>query len=135
VVVNERTGTIVMGEHVRLSSMAVSHGNLTIKINTDYNVSQPEAPLVVGRGVGRRPGRGGGRRPGRGGGGGETVVTPDVTTDVDEEPGRVIQVDRSITLGDLVRALNSVGVTPRDLVAILTAAKAAGALQADLQMI
>jgi flagellar P-ring protein precursor FlgI len=62
-------------------------------------------------------------------------VTPDVTTEVDEEPGRVIQVDGSVTLGDLVKALNSVGVTPRDLVAVLTAAKAAGALQADLQMI
>jgi flagellar P-ring protein precursor FlgI len=141
VVVNERTGTIVMGEHVRLSSMAVSHGNLTIKITTDYDVSQPEAPLAVGLGVGRGrgPGRGGGpgrgRGPGRGGVGGETVVTPDVTTEVDEEPGRVIQVDGSVTLGDLVKALNSVGVTPRDLVAVLTAAKAAGALQADLQMI
>ena len=62
-------------------------------------------------------------------------MTPDVTTEVDEEPGRVIQVDGSVTLGDLVKALNSVGVTPRDLVAVLTAAKAAGALQADLQMI
>lgn len=112
VVVNERTGTIVMGEHVRLSSMAVSHGNLTIKITTDFNVSQPE-PLSQG---------------------GATVVTPDVETNIEEEPGRVIQIDRSVTLGDLVRALNSVGVTPRDLVAVLTAAKAAGALQAEMQM-
>ena len=116
VIVNERTGTIVMGEHVRLSSMAVSHGNLTIKIQTKFNVSQPGSPVI-------------------GNAAGETVVTPDVSADVDEEPGRVIQVDRSITLGDLVKALNSVGVTPRDLVAVLTAAKAAGALQADLQMI
>ncbi len=112
VVVNERTGTIVMGEHVRLSSMAVSHGSLTIKITTDFNVSQPE-PLSQG---------------------GATVVTPDVETNIEEEPGRVIQIDRSVTLGDLVRALNSVGVTPRDLVAVLTAAKAAGALQAEMQM-
>ena len=116
VIVNERTGTIVMGEHVRLSSMAVSHGNLTIKIQTNFNGSQPGSPVI-------------------GNAAGETVVTPDVSADVDEEPGRVIQVDRSITLGDLVKALNSVGVTPRDLVAVLTAAKAAGALQADLQMI
>lgn len=112
VVVNERTGTIVMGEHVRLSSMAVSHGSLTIKITTDFNVSQPE-PLSQG---------------------GATVVTPDVETNIEEESGRVIQIDRSVTLGDLVRALNSVGVTPRDLVAVLTAAKAAGALQAEMQM-
>ncbi len=113
VVVNERTGTIVMGEHVRLSSMAVSHGNLTIKIKTSFNVSQP-GPASFG---------------------GETVVTPEVEATIDEENGRVIQVDGSITLGDLVKALNSVGVTPRDLVAVLTAAKAAGALQAELEMI
>lgn len=117
VVINERTGTIVMGEHVRLSSMAISHGNLTVKITTTFNVSQPEAPGLVGSAAG------------------ETVVTPDVETQVDEEPGRVIQVDRTVTLGELVKALNSVGVTPRDLVAVLTAAKAAGALQADLEMI
>jgi flagellar P-ring protein precursor FlgI len=62
-------------------------------------------------------------------------VTPDVDIEVDEEDSRVIQVGRSVTLGDLVRALNSVGVTPRDLVAVLTAAKAAGALQAELELI
>ncbi len=120
VVVNERTGTIVMGEHVRLASMAISHGNLTIKIQTQFNVSQPEAPGFIGRG---------GRAAGR------TVVTPDVETEVEEEESRVIQVDGSVTLGDLVKALNSVGVTPRDLVAVLTAAKAAGALQAELELI
>lgn len=120
VVVNERTGTIVMGEHVRLSSMAISHGNLTIKIQTDFNVSQPNAPLALGRGASV---------------GGETVVTPDVETEIEEEESRVIQVNGSVTLGDLVKALNSVGVTPRDLVAVLTAAKAAGALQADLELI
>lgn len=113
VVVNERTGTIVMGQHVRLSSMAVSHGNLTIKIKTSFNVSQPGPASFSG----------------------ETVVTPEVEAKIQEDDGRVIQVDGSITLGDLVKALNSVGVTPRDLVAVLTAAKAAGALQADLEMI
>ena len=112
VVVNERTGTIVMGQHVRLSSMAVSHGNLTIKIKTSFDVSQPNPASF----------------------GGETVVTPEVEAKIEEESGRVIQVDGSITLGDLVKALNSVGVTPRDLVAVLTAAKAAGALQAELEM-
>ncbi len=120
VVVNERTGTIVMGEHVRLASMAIAHGNLTIKIQTQFNVSQPEARGLLGR-----AGRGAGR----------TVVTPDVEAEIEEEKSRVIQVDGSVTLGDLVRALNSVGVTPRDLVAVLTAAKAAGALQADLELI
>ena len=117
VVVNERTGTIVMGEHVRLASMAISHGNLTIKIQTRFNVSQPEAPGLVGSAAG------------------ETVVTPEVNADVEEDQKRVIQVDGSVTLGDLVKALNSVGVTPRDLVAVLTAAKAAGALQAELELI
>ena len=120
VVVNERTGTIVMGENVRLASMAISHGDLTIKIQTDFNVSQPEAPAFLGRGS----------RPA-----GRTVVTPDVETEAEEEDGRVIQVDGSVTLGDLVKALNSLGVTPLDLVAVLTAAKAAGALQAELELI
>ena len=106
-----------MGEHVRLSSMAISHGNLTIKIKTKFNVSQPQAPGLIGSAAG------------------QTVVTPDVEPTIEEDPGRVVQVDGSVTLGDLVKALNSVGVTPRDLVAVLTAAKAAGALQADLEMI
>ncbi len=119
VVVNERTGTIVMGEHVRLASMAISHGDLTIKVGTQFNVSQPQTGFI-GRGAS---------------GAGRTVVTPDIQTDVQEEEGRVIQVDSSVTLGDLVKALNSLGVTPLDLVAVLTAAKAAGALQADLELI
>ena len=117
VVVNERTGTIVMGEHVRLASMAISHGNLTIRIQAQFNVSQPEAPGLIGSAAG------------------ETVVTPEVDAEVEEDKKRVIQVDGSVTLGDLVKALNSLGVTPRDLVAVLTAAKAAGALQADLELI
>jgi flagellar P-ring protein precursor FlgI len=117
VVVNERTGTIVMGEHVRLASMAIAHGNLTIRIQTRFNVSQPEAPGLIGSAAGK------------------TVVTPEVDSEVEEDKKRVIQVDGSVTLGDLVKALNSVGVTPRDLVAVLTAAKAAGALQADLELI
>ncbi len=117
VIVNERTGTIVMGEHVRLSSMAISHGSLTIKIKTTFDVSQPEAPGLIGDAAG------------------ETVVTPESDTTVEEEPGRVIQLDQSVTLGDLVKALNFIGVSPRDLVAVLTAAKAAGALQADMEMI
>ncbi len=117
VVVNERTGTIVMGEHVRLSSMAISHGSLTIKIKTEFDVSQPEAPGLIG------------------GAAGETVVTAESETTVEEESGQVIQIDQSVTLGDLVKALNFIGVSPRDLVAVLTAAKAAGALQADMEMI
>lgn len=116
VIVNERTGTVVLGEHVRLSTVAISHGNLTITIKKDLEVSQPLAPLI-------------------GRGGGETVVVPKSETLIEEEEARLIVVDRTVTLGDVVQALNAVGVTPRDLVAILSAMKAAGALQASLEII
>lgn len=116
VVVNERTGTVVLGEHVRISTCAISHGNLTITIKTRFNVSQPPAPII-------------------GSTGGQTVVTPEVETQVQEEPARLLLMDETVTLGEVVRALNAVGVTPRDLVAILSALKAAGALQAELEII
>lgn len=116
VVVNERTGTVVLGEHVRISTCAISHGNLTISVKNTLNVSQPPAPLV-------------------GSTGGQTVVTPDVQTDVKEQESRLMVVDETVTLGEVVRALNAVGVTPRDLVAILSALRSAGALQANLEII
>jgi flagellar P-ring protein precursor FlgI len=116
VVVNERTGTVVLGEHVRLSTCAISHGNLTISVKSTLNVSQPPAPVI-------------------GSTGGQTTVTPDVQTDVKEQEARLMVVDETVTLGDVVRALNAVGVTPRDLVAILSALKSAGALQANLEII
>lgn len=116
VVVNERTGTVVLGEHVRLSTCAISHGNLTISVKNTLNVSQPPAPVI-------------------GSTQGQTTVTPDVQTDVAEEQSRLIVVDQTVTLGEVVRALNAVGVTPRDLVAILSALRAAGALQANLEIV
>jgi flagellar P-ring protein precursor FlgI len=116
VVVNERTGTVVLGEHVRISTCAISHGNLTISIKNTLNVSQPPAPLV-------------------GSTGGQTVVTPDVQTEVKEQEARLMVVDETVTLGEVVRALNAVGVTPRDLVAILSALRSSGALQANLEII
>lgn len=116
VVVNERTGTVVLGEHVRLSTCAIAHGNLTITVKNTLNVSQPTAPLV-------------------GNSNGETVVTQDVKTEVQEEQSRLLQVDETVTLGEVVRALNAVGVTPRDLVAILAAMRSAGALQASLEIL
>jgi flagellar P-ring protein precursor FlgI len=116
VVVNERTGTVVLGEHVRLSTCAISHGNLTISVKSTLNVSQPPAPVI-------------------GSTGGQTTVTPDVQTEVKEQEARLMVVDETVTLGDVVRALNAVGVTPRDLVAILSALKSAGALQANLEII
>jgi flagellar P-ring protein precursor FlgI len=115
VVVNERTGTVVLGGHVRISTVAVAHGSLTVQIKTKLNVSQPGAPLI-------------------GNAAGQTVVTPEVDTEVKEEEARLLLLEQSVTLGDVVRGLNSVGVTPRDIVAILQALKAAGALQADLEI-
>jgi len=116
VVVNERTGTVVLGEHVRLSTCAISHGNLTISVKNTLNVSQPPAPII-------------------GSSQGQTTVTPDVQTEVKEQESRLVVVDQTVTLGDVVRALNAVGVTPRDLVAILSALRAAGALQANLEIV
>lgn len=116
VVVNERTGTVVLGEHVRISTCAISHGNLTISVKNTLNVSQPTAPLI-------------------GSSAGQTTVTPDVQTEIKEQESRLLVVDETVTLGDVVRALNAVGVTPRDLVAILSALRSAGALQANLEII
>lgn len=113
VIVNERTGTVVMGENVRISTVAISHGDLSVEVKTQYIISQP-APFSRG---------------------GETVVQPVTEADVQEERSRLIVLPESVTLGDVVRALNLVGVTPRDLVAILQAMKAAGALQAELEII
>ena len=115
VVVNERTGTVVLGEHVRISTCAISHGNLTISVKNTLNVSQPPAPLI-------------------GSTSGQTTVTPDVQTEVKEQESRLIVVDDTVTLGEVVRALNAVGVTPRDLVAILSALRSAGSLQAKLEI-
>ena len=113
VVVNERTGTVVMGEHVRISKVAVSHGDISIEIKTQYAISQPP-PLSKK---------------------GETVVVPYDNMEVEEQKSRLIVLPESVTLGEVVRALNLVGVTPRDLVAILQAIKASGALQAELEII
>ncbi|MGA1863333.1 flagellar basal body P-ring protein FlgI [Deferribacter thermophilus] len=112
VVVDERTGTIVMGSDVRISTVAVSHGNLTIKITNTVEISQP-APLSQGK----------------------TVVTTNQNTEVKEEEAKLMVIPEGVRISDLVKALNSLGVTPRDLIAILQAIKAAGALQGDLEVI
>lgn len=113
VVVNERTGTIVMGDQVRLSQVAVSHGNLTIRVKTDFQVSQPPPFAPEGS---------------------ETVVVPQRQTEVQEEESQILML-RGATIGEVVRGLNAIGVTPRDLIAILQAIKAAGALQAELEIL
>lgn len=113
VVVNERTGTIVMGEQVRIATVAVSHGNLSLVIKETPQVSQP-APLSKT---------------------GETKVVPRTEMKVEEESRRLTVMPEGSTIGDVVRALNTLGVTPRDLIGILQAVKASGALQAELSII
>ncbi len=131
VIVNEKTGTVVIGENVRLSTVAVAHGNLSIEIKETQNVSQPQpfspqggkaGPLQTKEGVIVSPG-------------GSTVVTPDTSVAVQEEKNRLLILPKGDTIGQLVRALNAIGVTPRDLITILQAMKAAGALQASLEII
>ena len=113
VVLNERTGTIVMGEKVRLSTVAVSHGNLTLYIKESPEASQPSPFSNTGT----------------------TQVTPRTSIKVTEGGGGLAVVDSGANIGDVVRALNALGVTPRDLIGILQAIKAAGALNSELIII
>ncbi len=109
IIVNSRTGTIVIGSNVRLKPAAISHGGLTVTIAENQQVSQPN-PLA----------------------GGETAVTNNSTINVQQEPGRMFKLDTGATLDDLVRAVNQVGVAPGDLMAILEALQQAGAIQGQL---
>ncbi len=113
VVINERTGTVVIGDKVTISPVAIAHGNLTIEIRTEFRVSQPP-PFAPEKA--------------------ETVVVPQKDVTVKEQRGSLIEVSGT-TLGEIVRALNALGVTPRDLIAILQALKASGALRAELEII
>ncbi|MGB3940684.1 MAG: flagellar basal body P-ring protein FlgI [Candidatus Manganitrophaceae bacterium] len=114
VVVNERTGTIVMGDQVKISDVAVSHGNLTIRVKTEFQVSQPPAFAPEGS---------------------KTVIVPKQQTDIQEQNAQILVLKGGTTIGEVVRGLNAIGVTPRDLIAILQAIKAAGALQAELEIL
>jgi flagellar P-ring protein precursor FlgI len=132
VVIDEKTGTIVMGENVRISTVAVAHGNLYIQIKETKDVSQP-APFAPAPPAGSTAVDAGGGTvvaPG-----GQTVVTTDTTVGVEEERNRLVVVPRGVTIQDVVRALNAIGVTPGDLITILQTIKSAGALQADLKLI
>ena len=131
VIVNEKTGTVVIGEHVKITSVAIAHGNLSIQIKENKNVSQPLPFSPEGRGMGPiQTDEGVVVAPG-----GSTVVTPDTDVTVSEENKRLMLVPEGRTIGELVRALNALGVTPRDLIVILQAIKSAGALQAELEII
>ena len=131
VIVNEKTGTVVIGENVRISIVAVAHGNLNIQIKESKDVSQP-LPFGVSRSVGNPVQMNNGTVVAPGG---ATVVTPDTDINVNEEKARLLLIDGGRTVGELVRALNAIGVTPRDLITILQTIKAAGALQAELEII
>ena len=112
VVINSRTGTVVIGSHVRVKSAAVTHGSLSVTIRESFGVSQPEP---FGRG--------------------QTAVVPDSEISVEQGDGRMFLFDAGVTLEAIVRAVNQVGAAPGDLVAILEALKQAGALRAELVVI
>lgn len=112
IVVNERTGTVVVGSQVRIAPAAIMHGSLSVEVQTRFDVSQP-APF----------------------GQGTTQVVPDVNVNVREEQARHVALGKDATVEDLVRALNAIGVTARDIISILQALRAAGALEAELEVI
>jgi len=113
VVMNERTGTIVAGGNVTLGAVAIAHGNLSIEISGRPLISQP-APFS--------------RR-------GDTVVVPDTQINVDVDYDQVYTMEEAASVGDVARALNALGVSPRDTIAIFQALKEAGALRAQLKII
>jgi flagellar P-ring protein precursor FlgI len=131
VIVNEKTGTVVVGENVRIQKVAVAHGNLSIQIKETKQVSQPSAFAPSGKGAAAAQMEGGTIVAS----GGSTVVTPESEVGVAEEDNRLLLIPEGRTIGELVKALNAIGVTPRDLITILQAIKAAGALQGDLEII
>ncbi|WP_292935133.1 flagellar basal body P-ring protein FlgI [Noviherbaspirillum sp.] len=112
VILNARTGSVVMNQAVTLDSCAVSHGNLSVVINSQPVISQP-APFSTG----------------------QTVVTQTSQIDIQKEPGQVLLLKSGTSLADVVKALNAIGATPQDLLAILQAMKAAGSLRAELEII
>jgi flagellar P-ring protein FlgI len=113
IVVNERTGTIIMGKDVHIAPVAIMQGNLTVEVQTTLNVSQPNALSS----------------------GGTTQVTPQVDVGVKEEKARDVILKDGATIEELVRALSVIGSTPRDIIAILQTLKSAGALEAELEVI
>ena len=112
IMIDERSGIIVMGENVRISRVAVAQGNLTVRVSEDPQVSQPN-PLA----------------------GGDTVVVPRTSVQIDDQSNRrMVLLEPGVALKDLVAGLNALGVGPRDMISIIQAIKAAGALQAEIGM-
>lgn len=113
VIINSRTGTIVIGKHVQVTPAAITHGSLTVTITEDFDVSQPGAFAD----------------------GGATVVTPQSGIEIEEEANRMFVFDPGVSLDEIVQAVNQVGAAPGDLMAILEALKQAGALKAEIVVI
>ncbi len=113
VVINERTGTVVVGSGVRIGTAAVAHGNLSVRITTRFDVSQPAPFSEVG----------------------QTVVIPEQEVEVIEDTAQLITLPEGATLDAVVQALNALGATPRDIIAIMQALKASGALRAEIIII
>ena len=113
VVINERTGTVIMGSQLRISTVAIAHGNLTIQVKEDKQVSQPGAFAPQGA---------------------QTVTVQKSEVTVREEKSQLLLVPEGVSIGDVVQALNALGVTPRDLISILQAVRQSGALLAELEI-
>ena len=113
VVVNERTGTVVMGGNVTISACSILHGNLSIQVTTEFQVSQPPPFAKVG----------------------QTEVVPQTTVQAREAPVQVVTLKEGATVEELIRGLRTMGASARDVVAILQAIKQAGALNADLEVL
>jgi len=112
VIMNARTGSVVMNQEVTLETCAISHGNLSVSVSADTQVSQPN-PLS----------------------GGQTVVSQQGSVDIKKDSGKVIMLKGGASLADVVKALNAIGASPQDLLAILQAMKEAGSLRAELEII
>ncbi|MBI2689774.1 MAG: flagellar basal body P-ring protein FlgI [Acidobacteria bacterium] len=110
--INERTGTIVMGKEVRIAPVSILHGSLSIEVQTQFEISQP-APLSEGK----------------------TTVVPSVSVGSKEDPAKLVQLKDGATVDELVRGLQKIGATPREVIAILQSLQSAGALDAEIQVI
>jgi len=112
VIINARTGSVVMNQNVMLADCAVAHGNLSVVISADNAISQPN-PLA----------------------GGETAAVSNASIEIKAAPGNLLHLKRGVSLGEVIKSLNAIGATPQDLLAILQAMQAAGALRAELEII
>jgi flagellar P-ring protein FlgI len=113
VVINEKTGTVVLGKEVRIAEVSIIHGGLLLQVGTEFEVSQP-SPLSAT---------------------GQTMMVPQEKVTVKEEKGQTVTLPEGASVEKIVQSLTSIGATPRDVIAILQAIKAQGALQAELEII